>query len=137
MLNDARQIGPSLPPRVANCYHPSSRIGLQKLMVDALCRKVDLEPFNPPCFELKHGHRPGGILKERMTDMQGNFFVGHHLPGSKVGGDDFLSQVLWDHTNTFFSPRQARTKKRYSLFQRKPCRVFFLLHKIISPAVLV
>jgi hypothetical protein len=55
-------------------------VGLQQVVVDVLHRYFGARPVEAKGLQLEHHHRSGGVLGERLVDVQGDLVTGRHVP---------------------------------------------------------
>jgi hypothetical protein len=65
-------------------------IGLQQIMIDVLGREFGFDTIEIHRFQFQHNHGAGGILRERLVDLQTYFFPGSHRSGNQMALDKFM-----------------------------------------------
>ena len=69
-------------------------VELDHVVVDVLDRPIDLHPRDVQLLELHEGHRPGGVLKQRLVDLQRDRLARRQLPVDQVLAEDLPREVL-------------------------------------------
>ena len=69
------------------------KAGLQGIMVDIGHAALRFHPVNAHGFQLQIGHRPRGILRQRLIDPDRNFLARHQLALEQVTFQNFLCQI--------------------------------------------
>src|SRR5919205_561175 len=69
-------------------------VELDDVVVDVLDRPPDADARHADLLELHEGHRPGGVLQERLVDAHADRLPGPQLALDEVLGEDPARQVL-------------------------------------------
>src|SRR5919199_1706168 len=64
------------------------------VVVDVLHRAVDRDAWHVELLELHEGHRPGGVLEQRLVDADADRRAGHEVAVDEVLLEDLAGEVL-------------------------------------------
>jgi hypothetical protein len=76
---------------------------LDQVVIHVLGREVALGPLDVHCFEFEHHHRAGGVLGQRLVDVEGDLLAWFHLPFDEV----VVDELLRDGSGHGLAPRRA------------------------------
>ena len=63
-------------------------VDLKNVVVDVDDRCLDLDAVDFEELELHHGHRPGGVLGQRLIDAEGDLGTGYEVAADEVIFED-------------------------------------------------
>ena len=66
---------------------------LDRVVVDVGDRELGLDAIGAHALELEVGHRAGGVLRERLVDLEGDLVPRRELAGDEVCGKQLVGEV--------------------------------------------
>ena len=70
------------------------KVRLQEVVIHILGRKFRLDPVDPQAFKGQHGHGAGGILKQGLVYLDGDFFSWCKFPLHQMVQQDFTGKIF-------------------------------------------
>ena len=70
------------------------KAGLQRVVIDISNRPLGLDARNAHRFKFEIGHGAGGVLRQRLIDLETDFAADGHFAADKMGTNELLCQGI-------------------------------------------